>query len=230
MRSAIDLNNKACSLIDINLLDEAVESLSKALSLVQNDVHEIEEGGSENASKLVKTDCPKGCAKVCPSNKKLKRRKELDGLESFMYHNALYVHQIPSVQEHRFLSVVIIFNFALCYHLMALQATDQKAKADKLNAALSLYEVAVTMQMEPSFHVHMETMATYFMAMVNNSAHIYELLDRPHKAQQFRNQMLSSIMVMIEKGEAHNLDEFEGFFQISASKTILKKTNFAAAA
>ncbi|CAJ1966306.1 unnamed protein product [Cylindrotheca closterium] len=124
-----------------------------------------------------------------------------------MYSRPVYVSHLPQTEGKRFLSWVIIFNFALCHHLMALRAADYKDKHENLLQALKLYEALVALPMEGTFQIE----TTYFMAMINNSAQIYQMLHRPRQAKQHSDQMLSLLMVTIQEGEADTVDGFDGF-------------------
>lgn len=217
MQSAIYLNNRACTLIEKDCFEKAIEMLNQALSAVPKD--ELEESlSTQNPWKS-----PTRGKYLATSNK---RRKELDHYSSFLYSRPAYVSHVPQTEGRVFLSLVIIFNYALCHHLKALREVDHKSKHENLLAALKLYKVAVSMQMEAATF---EVDTTYVMAMINNSAHIYEMLHRPRQAKQHLNQMLSSLMTTIERGESDTVDDFDGFFH-NATKKTLRSTEVAFAA
>ncbi|KAL3904710.1 MAG: hypothetical protein SGARI_004802 [Bacillariaceae sp.] len=122
----------------------------------------------------------------------------------------------------------LIFNIALCHHLIALNTaeTNQRHSLKRLKGALKLYELG--------FHMHskkgVEGMSmNYALALINNCAHIWETLGSTSKAQRFYNHMLSSLMMMIDGGEAEKVDQLEGYL-LNASRVILGQEVLAAAA
>ncbi|KAL3903177.1 MAG: hypothetical protein SGARI_005493 [Bacillariaceae sp.] len=149
----------------------------------------------------------------------------------FVYRNPLRLTERdlarPHVDAEMAMSSNLIFNIALCHHLIALdcQDTNQKHSIKRLKGALKLYELG--------FHMHskkgVEGMSmNYALALINNCANIYETLGSTTKAQRFYNHMLSSLMMMIDGGEAEKVDQLEGYL-LNASKILLKE-NVAAAA
>lgn len=145
------------------------------------------------------------------------------------------------------LSVIIVFNLGLTHHLMALddspmqrtgkqqkevdddgEDTSQKHRRRylrHLKSALRLYELGFHMQMKGCVSMDM----TYAMAMVNNCACIYEALNKKRRAIKFYQHLLSSLLFLVENGEAENIDELDGFLS-NASRLILRKNVVAAAA
>ena len=214
MQTAIYLNNRASTLIEKDSFEKAIDMLNQALAAVQKD--ELNESSSaENSRKFSTRNCTTGR----PSGKYLstsnKRRKELDDRAAFLYSRPVYVSHVPQAEGHAFLSWVIIFNFALCHHLMALRAVDSKNKHENLVASLKLYEVAASMETDATFQIE----STYFMAMINNAAQICEMLHRPRQAKQHLSQMLALIMITIESGEADTVEEFDGYLLNVTRKT-----------
>ncbi|CAJ1957721.1 unnamed protein product [Cylindrotheca closterium] len=207
MQSAIYLNNRASSLIEKDSFEKAIETLNQALNAVQK-VQKDEWSSSSSSSSSVENSekFPRrpGGKYLSTSNK---RRKELDDLAVLMYSRPLYVSHLPQTEGKTFLSWIIIFNFALCHHLMALRAVDYNDKHENLLEALKLYEALVALPMEDTFQIE----TTYFMAMINNSAQIYQMLHRPRQAKQHADQMLSLLMVTIQEGKADTVDGFDGF-------------------
>jgi len=206
MQSAIYTNNRAASLIENDCFERAFELLNQALSSVQDQVEKEQEVilRSKPANNFLST-----------SNKK---RKDLE--KSHMYSQPVYLNQTSEVQGHRFLSLVIRFNLALCRHLVALHGGPED-RDENLSQALELYESTVILQQE-SF---LPKEATFFMTM-NNLAHIHQMLHRPRQAQEFLNKMLCSLVAMMDNGEEDNLDQFDKFLD-NASRTILPSINAA---
>ncbi|CAJ1949891.1 unnamed protein product [Cylindrotheca closterium] len=212
MQSAIYLNNRASSLIEKNCFEKAIETLNQALHAGQK-VQTKDEWSSSSLSSSSKFSRRPSGKYLSTSNK---RRKELDNQEVFMYSRPLYVSHLPQTEGNRFLSWVIIFNFALCHHLMALRAADYKDKHENLLEALKLYEALVALPMEDTFQIE----TTYFMAMINNSAQIYQMLHRPRQAKQHSDQMLSLLMATIQEGKADTVDGFDGFLLNATQRSL----------
>jgi hypothetical protein len=60
----------------------------------------------------------------------------------------------------------------------------------------------------------------YALALINNCANIYELLGKSDRAQKFYSHMLSSLMMMVDGGEADKVDQLDGYLK-NASRLIL---------
>lgn len=149
----------------------------------------------------------------------------------FVYRNPVQLtitelHQ-PHVDPEILLSSNLIFNIALCHHLIALDInSNQKHNIKRFKGALKLYELA--------FHMHSkkgvdEMSISFALSLVNNCAQIWEVLGNTSKAQRFYNHMLSSLMMMIDGGEAEKVDQLEGYL-LNASRLILGQNVIAAAA
>ncbi|KAG7338630.1 hypothetical protein IV203_020746 [Nitzschia inconspicua] len=113
---------------------------------------------------------------------------------------------------------ILLFNVALSYHLWALEGDDSASskKQQLLKKALKLYECSFSMQID-SWSMSI----TSLLALVNNCASIYKLLKNTKRAETFYNHMLSTLMAMIEIGEASEVEQLEGFLY-NASRLILR--------
>lgn len=206
MQSASYLINRSSSLIENDCFDKALDLLNQAQTIVQK-------SKLENSEKSLKREGRTGSTSDEYLSTSKRQRQELDGL---MNSQPVYVSRIPSIDGHSFLSFVIHFNLAMCHHLMAFRAVDHVAKHESLIGALKLYEAAASMQMEGSFQVD----ASYFMAMVNNSVHIYEMLHQPRQAKVYRDGMLESLTFLIAREIADTVDEFDSFVQTDTMETV----------
>lgn len=225
MQSIIELNNTACDLIENDRFDEALEFLTKALNAVQRDLAEEDAEDKEDLNSETDADSLPGISSSIESREVNMQRRlaKLGKLDGFVYWHPMQAVNLPPATGTGSLSLIIVFNLALCHHLMALQSECEKS-VSRLQAALQLYELGLSMHMEGNIIVDM----THALAMVNNCGQIYMTMNKPRKAKRFMAHMLSSLMIMIECGEAEDLDEFDGFIQ-NASNLILR-TNVAAAA
>jgi hypothetical protein len=185
----------------------------------------------------------------------LRLEEEENAGEDFVYRHPIRVNDTTDESDRNeiyIFSVILVFNLALTHHLMALEETPPTATALKavggdqedpeckdskdsssqrrrhfnhLKSALKLYELGFDMQMKGLVSMDM----TYTMAMVNNCASICKALNQRQRAQKFYEHLLSSLLYLVENGEADNIDEFDGFLG-NASKLILRKKVAAAAA
>jgi hypothetical protein len=224
MASAIEMNNRASHLIENDRFDEALEVLSQALSAVQTGLENAEAQESKQVSSENTTYGPMYSSDLECREATLKRRLiSLEKLEGFVYWHPMQAVGIPSSGGNRCLSVIIVFNLALCCHLMALKKDCTKFES-RLLASLKLYELGLSLHMKGNIYMDM----TYVLAMVNNSSQIYKIMNRPRKAKRFMGHMLSFLMSMVEGGQAGALDELDGFLQ-NASNLILRGSVAAAA-
>ncbi len=112
---------------------------------------------------------------------------------------------------------------ALSHHLLAIQGRE--VNQTRLRKALKLYEVSFCMQMKGES----ELSVTQVLALANNCGQIYKQLDRQRKANKFFQHMLSTLIAMMETGEAEEVDELGGFMW-NASRVILVDPALAPAA
>jgi hypothetical protein len=225
MPSAIEMNNRASHLIENDRFDEALEVLSQALSAVQTGLENAQAQESKQVDSENNTCGPMYSPDLECREATLKRRlTSLEKLEGFIYWHPMQAVGIPSSGGSRCLSVIIIFNLALCCHLMALKKDCIKFES-RLLASLKLYELGLSLHMKGN-NLYLDM--TCALAMVNNCSQIYKIMNRPRKAKRFMGHMLSSLMIMVEGGQADALDELDGFLR-NASNLILRGSVAAAA-
>jgi tetratricopeptide (TPR) repeat protein len=120
------------------------------------------------------------------------------------------------------LNCIILFNMALANHAWGLEEEENKRKR-RLQKALKLYELCFQMQVDLGC-----LGITTILGLVNNCASIYNLLERTQRSEKFYKHMLSTLMAMIEIGEANEVDQLEGFLR-NVSRLILQDVAAAAA-
>jgi hypothetical protein len=229
MDALLEMNDFAAFLMECREYKRALEILNYCLIRVpKNQHHSID-------TAIMKKH--KAAAKSIV-NRNTKNNSSTATSNSFVYRNPLRLTDgelsQPYVDPEMALSSNFIFNIALCHHLIALEMSEQqpndliygKHRIKRLRGALKLYELG--------FHMHskkgVEGMSMNFaLALINNCANIYETLGSTSKAQRFYNHMLSSLMMMIDGGEAEKVDELDGYLR-NASRFILGSENVAAAA
>ena len=217
MNVAMEINNRAARLIECDRFSEALNLLGSALELVKNQIDsESQTTTVQDANSGAGPSHDETCRKETIKRRVLQLKKLGCG-DDFLYDKPIYVKNIP-VNHFDYISVILIFNMALCNHLSVLETDDCVTKEVRLQSALKLYELGFQMHMKGDLYLDM----TYALAMINNCALIYKVLNRQRRAQKFLTHMLSSLMIMIECGEASSLDELDGFLK-NASRIILKE-------
>jgi hypothetical protein len=147
--------------------------------------------------------------------------------QDFIYSRPIHAANLDERNQECVMSVIIVFNMALAHHQIALKLQCEDRGEDsqmRLLSALKLYQLAFCTQVKGDVHMDI----TYALAMVNNTAQIYKAMNREQKSQKIFTRMVSSLMMMIENGEAESVDELDGFIW-NASRLILKEAVAAAA-
>ena len=100
--------------------------------------------------------------------------------------------------------IVVLFNLALSYHLSALHSRNW----NQLLRAEQLYEYA--------FYLHLENDSggtlLYSMALLNNLGVVYEMCNERDKSQSCFQNMLSTMMILLECQEAQNIKQWNGLW------------------
>lgn len=239
MDSLLDMNDFAAFLMECREYKRALEILNYCLTRVPKSQHSsIDTSILKQHEAAVKSNCTIIRNRTCSAS----TTTSTDN--GFVYRNPLRLTESdlyqPNIDPEMTMSSNLIFNIALCHHLIALEMSSLTSSSSsssprmihdkhcikRLKGALKLYELG--------FHMHskkgVEGMSmNYALALINNCANIYEALGSTTKAQRFYNHMLSSLMMMIDGGEAEKVDELDGYLQ-NASRLILGSENMAAAA
>jgi hypothetical protein len=228
MQSIIEMNNRAALLMENGLYKEAIEVLDNTLmtkqDILRNDGQEaLEHTSSAKDLHLFQDSIGQSPRKPLTTVVNFESNDE-----DFIYRSPIRATELPEEDgdedfDEFTVSVVIIFNMALSHHLRAIQG--RKVNQTRLRKALKLYELSFFMQMKGEGQLS----TTQALALVNNCGQIYKQLDRQRKANKFFQLMLSTLMAMIEGGEAEEVDELEGFMW-NASRIILMDPALAPAA
>ncbi|KAG7337606.1 hypothetical protein IV203_021843 [Nitzschia inconspicua] len=234
MDALVEMNDFAAFLMECREYKRALEIWNYCLTHVPQNQH------SSIDTEIMKKH--KDVMKSCSANHHRRPVNNGSANKVFVYRNPLRLTESELSRSHVDPEVAMssnfIFNIALCHHLIALDTfVQQPPRSDtdllrhkhcikRLRGALKLYELG--------FHLHskkgLEGMSmNYALALINNCANIYETLGSTGKAQRFYHHMLSSLMMMIDGGEAEKVDELEGYLR-NASRLILGGKNVAAAA
>jgi tetratricopeptide (TPR) repeat protein len=209
---AISLYRYAIIRTELNLLQEITANNDKDL---KSDISPYRRNPSD-----VKTTLPP-VKPVQPSSSIAENITETYDTE-FVYRSPILFSQ-EDIDEQEYdepgIHCEILFNMALTYHLWALDDSSVSSKKQyRLKKALKLYEYSFSMQMQTGLGF---MSITTLLALVNNCASIYKLLEKTERAEKFYNHMLSTLMAMIEIGEASEVDELDGFLH-NACRIILQ--------
>jgi hypothetical protein len=248
--AASRLNNEGVSLIEHGLYDEAIAAFSKGLVLVKQvpalhgDDQSDETGvGIKSSAEPVSQSPPchfdetgvgiKSSAEPVSQSPPchVHEMQEPDtmvvcGVHEEVPSDAPFIFRapifIPSHATDRTSSCILLYNKALTYHLSALSGDDTLMR---LRKALSLYELAYTILMT----VNIQLTALQTMAIVNNLGQIHTLLEDEEKSWQCFQNLLSSIMFLLDCGDRDLVEQMDGFI-VNVMPLILKGPASAAAA
>jgi len=221
MQSVIDQNNDSACLIEAGKYREALDVLGHAMTRVQAELHSKDDHEDPRRAHQDIYSCQ--WAKQIRAQHMMQPFDAGEIASDFIYRHPILAVNLPEYDAEYLLSVMLVFNMALCHHLLAIGGRSQ-GKSQRLKGALKLYELGFSLQMQTDVNMDM----TFALAMVNNCAQIYKALDHHEKAGLFYSHLVSSLMMMIENGEAGSVCELEGFL-LSASRVILKETVASAA-
>jgi tetratricopeptide (TPR) repeat protein len=140
----------------------------------------------------------------------------------FIFLNPIKVpERLPTMKIDKTLSLITIFNLAICNHRSAIMNNMNKKS---LRKALQLYELAYAIQMQEGIDMTL----TPTMIIMSNVGHIHKILGNKDNAMQCFQHLLSTLMFLVEAGERDMVWEFDGFFQ-NILKTIYSDSPAAAA-
>jgi hypothetical protein len=219
MQSIVEMNNKAALLTENGLYKEAIQTLDVAMKTMQTSLNKMEDDGHEIAfvPHYVREQPQKPISQF--------EDAEMDG--DFIYRSPIRSNgnsnSLEEEVDNLAMTVVILFNMALARHLRAIEG--ENVRTQRLREALKLYELSFFMQMRGSGQLNM----TQVLALINNCGQIYKQLNQEVKARKFFQHMISTIIVMVEVGEAQEVEQMDGFMR-TASQLILADPALAPAA
>jgi tetratricopeptide (TPR) repeat protein len=123
------------------------------------------------------------------------------------------------------LSVLIMFNLALCYHLSAMES---KSLAGLLKAT-RLYELAYKLQLDEE----LDSNTLFTLTIVNNLGHLHALIGQTETSEKYFQHLLSVLMFIIvincnNNEEVAQLPVLEGFFYNTLHLILQNQTAAAA--
>jgi tetratricopeptide (TPR) repeat protein len=221
------LSNEGVSLIENGLYDEAIAAFSKGLVLVKQVLalqgdDTLDEAATDG---MVNSAEPVSQSPLCHFHE-MQEREEVPSDDPFTFRAPIFIpsHATDRTSFAYFLktSFILLYNIALTHHLSALSGDDT---LKRLRKALSLYELAYTIQMTADIQLT----ALQTMAIVNNLGQIHTLLEDEEKSWQCFSHLLSSILFLIDCGDRHSVEQMDGFIA-NVMYLILKGSAPAAAA
>lgn len=129
--------------------------------------------------------------------------------------------KLPGAKISKTLSLITLFNLAICNHRNAIQNNMDRAL---LRKALQLYELAYAIQMQEGIDMTL----TPTMIIMSNVGHIHTIMGHDDNAMQCFQHLLSTLMFLVEAGERDMVWEFDGFFE-NILKTVYAHSPAAAA-
>jgi tetratricopeptide (TPR) repeat protein len=202
---AIFLNNQGVNFLESGSFKEAAQSFSRGLTIAKIALEE-----SNDDTETSSDACPTGRfhqAVMKPLHLSNKFEDQMTDDQPFVFTRPILISENSDeeVSSSYFISLSFmqLYNLALCHHLYALSSEDNSQK--KLQKALSLYELAYTLQRTD------DTKATVLqnMAIVNNLGHIHAALQNFECSMQCFDNLLSTIMLVKDSGE--QVEQMDGF-------------------
>jgi hypothetical protein len=152
----------------------------------------------------------------------------------YIYRKPIEIQELPSsgisAHDYSLLIQAVLFNLALAHHLAALNenvmASGTSSRDATLQRAINLYQLSHTLRCQETL-VYDD--AVYFMAFLNNLAHIHHMVGNKIKAEQCCQHLLACIMYMAEYDDEETHAVFQEFFP-TIKHLILEDSHTAAGA
>jgi tetratricopeptide (TPR) repeat protein len=209
---AIALNSQAASLMEAGNFGQASAILKEALTQAKIALLEDRSNDMENSTKT------KTSLDYCMDHQSRFLINDETSMElrssssSFVYRRAMCIplSMMKCCFDSRvLLSVLIMFNLALCYHLSAMES---KSLAGLLKAT-RLYELAYKLQLDEK----LDSNTLFTLTIVNNLGHLHALIGHTETSEKYFQHLLSVLMFIIvidcnNNEEVAQLPVLEGFF------------------
>jgi tetratricopeptide (TPR) repeat protein len=206
---AQNLNNRASSLIESGEFDIAIQDLTNAMRLSQEDTRP----GCKCHSCTLE-------ASMAFSKHAGQRQSRMDVNEEdntnqgFIFQQPIRVS--PASMSHAMgliLPLMITYNLALAHQLSAMQEKFSSLdRRRKLQRSLKLYELAYRWQMEE------EVQSLGFnMILANNLGELHRAADNKLKFEKCMQHLLSTMMYVLVVDDEDEVIEMDGFFQNTSS-------------
>ena len=220
------LNNRAAALLNDKEYSRAISLFGRALSLARNMVAHTNEQVSEGPPLAAMS------FDLCMKASQNAFSKDLDRNDfkeagPYLYQQPLLVPtKIPHVQRsHTLMSVILIFNTALAYHMVTKQLLDESLPNEHfVRKSIQLYHLAYTLCDDETCG----SSPNFFMAIANNLGLLYQENHCTDKAHTCFEHLLSTLLYLVDSCQAEDLDE--GYFENTAHLIFKEKENSLAPA
>jgi tetratricopeptide (TPR) repeat protein len=208
------VNNHAAGLIREGKFEIAIVILTKVLRCAMTIMNNCDGKVHKRISKE-ETTLDSCMVRTRPeTNDKSNGGMDVDKQDSgyYIYRTPMQVPstmKVSSYEENVILSVITMFNLALAHHLSGLDEGFEHSHS-QIQKAVKLYEYAYNMQRDEGLVNN-----TFFtMATLNNLGHIYQTTKASDIAEKFFQQLLSTLMFVVDCREGGGkFSGLEGFFQ-----------------
>lgn len=237
------MNNQAAGFIESGQYEDAIKLLNAGVRQGRAAVRHAATGCSEEEK-------PKECLELSSKEPQLQaqnnnptRMKFCDDYDTrsypFLYKSPIVLSTSWRTFDSNQTISAMVFNLALIYHMSAETAASRNLNCftndgldpivtRKLEKALQLYEMSSVIDKLACPTSHHDGSLSIALARVNNSALILRQLKQESRASQLLVQLSASLVMMIETGQARNVDQFDGFLS-NASTVILTQCTAGAA-
>jgi hypothetical protein len=214
---AIELCNKGAHMLESGRYDEAAILLMDA-------VRQFRDGAKELLVNLKDTPLVQSERKTLDHHKRWRKT-----VENYIHITPIFLpDDISSPVGPTAIQFAIIFNFAIARHLRAM-ALEQPKRDQQLRTTFKVYNWALTIERSIKSEETSPFGVVPCLGLINNCAQIHRTLQQNDKAEKMFRILLSSLMLLKERGEEVKTEELAGFFS-ATSHLILKSTGVARAA
>ena len=210
------LNNEGVHYLSKGLYGDALHAISNGLTLVKQVLSSSDQVVEKRLPQTMDSDTQS--SSNSPTCIFFHLHKEFSSIsdhtdairdaETFVFCNPVFlprgVNQVTTLKYYVNLSFILLYNLALTHHLYAMEGEGDQGS---LRKALSLYELAYTLQMTEDIEVSfLQT-----MAIVNNLGQIHTALGNQKESKFCFEHLLSTIMYLNDCGETAMSDNMEDF-------------------
>ncbi len=139
--------------------------------------------------------------------------------ESFISKRPIHISCLPPERGDYFLSVIILFNLALAYQLLAWNLKpDNVIRKRLVRESLYFYQCAFIMKSKGLLHLD----TSFVLAMVNNTAHLQLEMGQESRAKKLQDLILSTLMMVVDNNLSSSIDDMDGFMATATQSMKLK--------
>jgi len=221
MIQAIIKSNQGVDQVEHGCYSNAVNSFTDALSILHPLVREQEtnEGApldfqeekvalSQQSKPQEQEQSNEGCSYERP--KTPLEQCHIVESDNFIFQEPIEIpfHSVanstPSPQLYSKISIVVLYNLGLSFHLCSIQ----RKSWDALNRARKIYELAFAMHMNDE---SCDVTILYTLALLNNLGLVYRALGESQRSQQCFHNLMSTMMYIMESNESRTIRQWDDF-------------------